>query len=224
MARCGIQDDIDGAEQHFSTILLRFDYVHSALTSASRDLYQKSVEVQLSSLREEDPLLRYFWQARVAEAHVLKSWEPGILDLSYVIFSPTRAIFAAGSHLDHVKLVLAAYKVESKEELVAKAKLLPVPPLEDQLAIGVIFDAPMHSLKLGAFSFKGKKGATVKVPEPTNHLGQVIPPSATYGVEAVWNFYNRIFVYLKACCDRGPGVVGATPLYAPLVNWWEWRE
>ncbi len=191
----GKSGNIDDVERTFVTVLLLLDAIHQSLADAAKKLGATSWRDDLNKLRETDPLLRYVWNARRSEAHdALVKWRPDMKYMEFKVVLPeTARILQFGAPNDYVatqRLIFKAFGVSTQDEFFDKAKAGHSPLRHDQLAAGIEFKFSLDTLSLDSFTI-GSGNRAESIPAPEQHLGKMLPPSATEATRLAIEFYRN---------------------------------
>ena len=203
----GSQGRVSEFERVLAACLATLDSLHDFLLAGARLKKEAAWRFELERLRESDPLLRYLWKARNSELHdVVVKWLPDMRLLRLKILDQAVHEFVSialeskyppNSSLRPVASLLFLYDANTIDELTRKLKggARPSPSAIAHLGAELEFTLDSFSLNEFTVNFKGK---SVRVQEPSLHLGRPVAPDAYNVIDIAFNFYSRKLDELRA--------------------------
>lgn len=201
MLEYGKTDRIEDVERTFVSVLLLLDSIHQSLVDAAKKLGALPWRDSLNALRETDPLLRYIWNARRSEAHdALVKWRPDMKHMEFqIVFPETARILQFGAPNQYEanrRLIFKTFGVSTEDEFFDKVKAGHFPSRADQLVAGIEMQSSHGTLSLDSFII-GSGNRAETIPAPEQHLGKMLPPSATEAIRLAIDFYRNMAIELQ---------------------------
>ena len=194
--------NFDEVERALVSVLNHIGSLHESLIDASKKIGENQWKDNLNELRQNDLLLRYFWQARNSETHdALIKWQPSMVQfpiniVNHINASEIAMPFSLNSYPGIFQIVCYVFDAKNMKDLCDKIKESKKPSIEKQKKAGVEFGNSLGTFVLKEFTYR-KNGKNITVNEPSSHLGKILPPSANVTLEQALQFYTTKLDELK---------------------------